>query len=81
VSKVVLDSSVIIALSTLGFLHKLKHIFEEVLIARAVYQEICVKGRGLTSERELLKSLKEGLMTIKEVKNRLLVNALLDPSP
>lgn len=78
-SKVALNSSVIIALSTLGFLDKLKQIFKEVLIARAVYEENCVKGRGLTGERELLKSLKEGLMTIKDVKNRLLVNALLDP--
>ena len=53
-SKVVLNSSVIIALSTLGYLNKLKHVFKEVLTPRAVYEEICVRGRGLIGDRELL---------------------------
>jgi hypothetical protein len=79
VSKVVLNSSVIIALSTLGYLNKLKHIFKEVLTARAVYEEICIKGRGLIGERELLEAVKNNLIIVKDVKNRLLVNALLDP--
>lgn len=78
-SKAVLNSSVIIALSTLGYLDKLKNIFTEVLTPRAVHDEICVKGRGLIGERELLKAVKAGLITVKDVKNRLLVNALLDP--
>ena len=78
-SKAVLNSSVIIALSTLGYLDKLKHIFTEVLTPRAVYDEICVRGRGLIGERELLEAVKDGLITVKDVKNRLLVNALLDP--
>ena len=78
-SKVVLNSSVILALSTLGYLDKLKHIFKEVLVTRAVYEEICVRGRGLIGERELLEAVKDGLITVKDVKNRLLVNALLDP--
>jgi len=79
VSKAVLNSSVIIALSTLGYLNKLKHIFAEVLITRAVQEEICVRGRGLIGEPELLKAVKDGLIIVKEVKNRLLFNALLDP--
>lgn len=78
-SKAVLNSSVIIALSTLGYLDKLKHIFTEVIITRAVYEEICVKGRGLIGERELQESIKNGLITVKDIKNRQLVNALLDP--
>lgn len=78
-SKAVLNSSVIIALSTLGYLNKLKHIFKEILIARAVYEEICIKGRGLIGERELLEAVKNNLIIVKDVKNRLLVNALLDP--
>jgi len=45
-SKAVLNSSVIIALSSIGYLNKLKHVFEEILIAKAVYEEICGKGRG-----------------------------------
>ena len=39
-SKVVLNSSVIIALSTLGYLDKLKQLFKEILITKAVYEEI-----------------------------------------
>ena len=57
-SKVVLNSSVIIALSTLGYLNKLKQIFTEILIAKAVYEEICIRGRGLIGERELLEAVK-----------------------
>jgi len=79
VSKAVLNSSVIIALSTLGYLDKLKHVFTEILIPRAVHDEVCVRGRGLMGERDLLKAVKEGVITVKDVKNRLLVNALLDP--
>ena len=78
-SKAVLDSSVVIALSTLGYIHKLKNVFTEVLVPRAVYDEICVRGRGLIGERDLLEAVKEGVITVKDVKNRLLVNALLDP--
>lgn len=78
-SKAVLNSSVIIALSVLGYLNKLKRIFREVLTPKAVYEEICVKGRGLIGERELLEAVKDGLITVKDVKNRLLVDALLDP--
>lgn len=78
-SKVVLNSSVIIALSTLGHLNKLKQIFKEILIAKAVYEEICIKGRGLIGERELLEAVKNNIIIVKDVKNRLLVNALLDP--
>jgi len=79
VSKAILNSSVIIALSTLGYLDKLKRIFREILTTRAVYEEICVRGRGLIGERELLEAIKVGLITVKDAKNHLLVNALLDP--
>ena len=78
-SKAVLNSSVIIAPSTLEHLHKLRHIFSEILTPTAVYEEICVKGRGLTGAHELTEATKNGLIAVKEVKNRLLVNALLEP--
>jgi hypothetical protein len=41
-TKVVLNSSVLIALSATGHLDKLGNVFEEPLVARAVYEEICV---------------------------------------
>ena len=47
-SRAVLNSSVIIALSTLGYLDKIKQVFKHVLIAKSVHEEVCIKGRGLT---------------------------------
>jgi len=78
-SKAVLDSSVVIALSALGYFGELKDVFSEVLVSRAVYEEVCVKGRGLMGERELLEAANAGMVMVKGVQNRLLVNALLDP--
>jgi predicted nucleic acid-binding protein len=78
-SKAVLNSSVIIALSNLGYLGKLPVIFERILVAKAVYEEISIAGQGLIGEHELQESVKANLIEVKEVKNRLLVNALLDP--
>ena len=78
-SKAVLNSSVIIALSTLGYLNKLKSLFNQILIAKAVYEEICSAGQGLIGERELREAVTSNLIEVKEIKNRLLVNALIDP--
>ncbi len=78
-SKAVLNSSVIISLSTLGYLNKLKPLYKEILISKAVYQEISVAGQGLVGERELEEAVKTHLIEVKEVKNQLLVTALLDP--
>lgn len=78
-SKVVLDSSVIIALSQLRYLNLLNQIFDEVLIPRAVYEEICIKGRGLTGDSEIRESVKNDLIKVKNIRNKILVNALLDP--
>ena len=78
-SKAVLNSSVIIALSNLGYLNKLQVIFKRILVAKAVYEEICIAGQGLKGERELQEAVKANLIEVMEVRNRLLVNALLDP--
>ena len=78
--KVVLDSSVIIALGHLGYIGNLKGVFDEVMIPQAVYEEICVKGRGLTGDRELREAMQKGLIGVKEIEDRVMVNALLDLS-
>ena len=78
-SKAVLNSSVIIALSTLGYLNKLRPLFKEILISKAVFDEICSAGQGLIGERELQEAVKTNLIGVRVVKNRLLVNAILDP--
>jgi predicted nucleic acid-binding protein len=77
-TKAALDSSVIIALSTLGCLNKLKPLFKEIIIAKAVYEEICSAGQGLIGDSELQEAIKNHLIKVKEVKNQLLVTALLD---
>lgn len=78
-SKAVLDSSVIIALSVLSHLNKLKHLFKETSVPRAVYEEVCVRGHGLIGDAELSDAVKKGVMKVKDVKDCTLVNALIDP--
>lgn len=78
-SKAVLDSSVIIALSVLSHLNKMKHLFKETLVPRAVYEEVCIRGRGLIGDAELSEAVKKGEMKVKDVEERTLVNALIDP--
>ena len=52
-AKVVLNSSVIIALSRLKMLMNLKRIFDELIVPRAVYEEVCIRGSGLVGDKEL----------------------------
>jgi len=78
-SKAVLDSSAIIAFSQLRYWKYLNQILDEILVPRAVYEEICVKGRGLPGDAELRRLLNEGLVTVRKIRNRVLVDALLDP--
>ena len=60
-SRAILNSSAIIALSALGYIGKLKQVFTDVLIARSIYEEICVRGHGLMGEHELQEAVKDGL--------------------
>jgi len=78
-SRAVLDSSAIIALSVLSHLNKLKHLFKETLVSRAVYEEVCVRGRRLIGDIELSEAVKKGVIEIKDVEDRTVVNALVDP--
>ena len=78
-SRAVLDSSAIIALSVLSHLNKVKHLFKETLVSRAVYEEVCIRGHGLIGEAELSEAVKKGLIEIRDVEDRTVVNALVDP--
>lgn len=78
-SRAVLDSSAIIALSVLSHLNKVKHLFKETLVSRAVYEEVCVRGRRLIGDIELSEAVKKGLIEIRDVEDRTVVNALVDP--
>ena len=68
-SRTVLNSSVIIALSSLGYLNKLKSLSEKILIAKAVYEEVCSTGQGLVGERELEEAVRTHLIEVKDRKS------------
>ncbi len=73
-----INSSVIIALSSLGYLDKLPLVIDEIFVAKAVYEEICLAGQGLVGEQELAGTIENHQFAVKEAKSRLLVLALLD---
>jgi predicted nucleic acid-binding protein len=78
-NKAVVNSSVIIALTNTGNLNKLKHVFKETFVARAVFNEIVVAGKGLAGSAELEEATRKGWVKVKTVKDAVLVSALLDP--
>ena len=73
-----MNSSVIIALSFLSHLSKLSFLFDQILVANAVYDELCVAGRGLIGDAELSEAVKKGVIEVKDIEDRTLVNALTD---
>ena len=50
---VVADSGPLIHLSQVGLLHLIPALFDEVLVPRAVYQEVVIDGAGLPGSLEL----------------------------
>lgn len=78
-NRVVVNSSMIIALSHLNYLPFLSRLFDEVLIPQAVYEEICDKGQGLVGAQELRAAVNQEDIQIRQVHNRFLVQAMVDP--
>ncbi len=58
---------------------KLKSIFNEITVAKAVYEEICSAGQGLVGSFELEEAVKNRIIVVKNATSKLLVTALLDP--
>ncbi len=58
---------------------KLKAIFNEIIVAKAVYEEICSAGQGLIGSFELEEAVKNRIIVVKDATSKLLVTALLDP--
>ena len=75
-AKVVLNSSVIIALSRLKMLMNLKRIFDELIVPRAVYEEVCIRGSGLVGDKELREAVESGVIVVQDVKNKEFVEEL-----
>ncbi len=76
---VVLDSSAVIALSSVGLLEKVARLFDRVVVPRAVYEEAVVRGAGRPGSRELRGLVESGRVELLAPKDRWLVEALHDP--
>ena len=70
---VVSNSSPLIALAKIGKLHILKELFGEIIIPKAVWNEIVVKGKGKPGAEEVETS---EWIKVREVKDRLSVEIL-----
>ena len=76
---VVADSSVLIALSTLGELELLKDLFGEVFIPKAVWREVVEEGMGQIGAEEVRAARK--WLKVKETKQeslKMVLNTFLD---
>ena len=74
----VINSSVVIALSHLHQLRNLNKI-HQVIVSTAVYLEITENGAGLTGDADLRDAVKVCEITLKTPSDGLLVLALIDP--
>ena len=70
---VVSNSSPLIALAKIGKLHILKELFGEIIIPKAVWNEVVVKGKGKPGAEEVEKA---EWIKVREVKDRLSVEVL-----
>jgi len=70
---VVSNSSPLIALAKIGKLHILKEVLGEIVIPKAVWYEVVVRGRGKPGAEEVEKA---DWIKVKEVKDRLSVEVL-----
>lgn len=74
--KAVFNSSPIINLSKIDCLHLLFQLFDKIIIPNAVYDEIVEAGKDKKGTKKIIKVIKEGFITIRNVSNLSLVMAL-----
>jgi len=74
----VVNSSVIIALAEIGLMGIMASLTAEVIIPRAVYEEVVVKGRGRPGSRELEELVHQGKVKLLASRDQALVKALHD---
>jgi predicted nucleic acid-binding protein len=76
-SKIISNSSPIIALSVLGRLHLLWELFDVVYISRAVYDEIVLPDRDKSfGKAEIIQAVQEKKIIVYKVRDQSLVNQL-----
>jgi predicted nucleic acid-binding protein len=74
----VADSSVIIALSEINMVHTITMLNVELIVPRAVYEEVAVRGHGRPGSRELEALAGHSRVRILTPRNRALVEELRD---
>ena len=63
-------------MSKLGYLREMLHVFNEVVVPAAVYEEVCIRGQGLPGDRSLREAIEEGVVSVKRVRSRSVVEEL-----
>ena len=71
---VICNSTVLIALSRIGYLWLLEKLFGHLVIPRAVYDDVVVKGSGRPGARDVAES---GWINVREVKDVSIVEGLV----
>ena len=74
---VICNSSPIIGLASLGLLHLLWELFDQVIVTEAVYAEVTKQGRNRIGKDELGLSIKEGYIKIYAIKDELFINRFI----
>ncbi len=75
----VINSSVVIALAEIGLTDIMILLTVEVIVPRAVYEEVVARGRGRPGSRELEELVQQGKVKLLSPRDRVLVEALHDP--
>jgi len=70
---VVSNSSVLINLAIIGRLELLKMKFEEIMVPKAVWQEVVIEGKGEPGAKEVSES---AWIKVKDINDKLLVTSL-----
>ncbi len=73
--KVISNSSPLIALSKISQLKLLKNLFRKIIIPKAVYEEVVVKGENKAGVNEIKRAVDDWIQ-IKEIKDRKEANVL-----
>ncbi|GMT49229.1 MAG: nucleic acid-binding protein [bacterium] len=74
--RVVADSSCLIGLAQIKQFDLLKHLFSQVHIPDAVYEEVVVKGEGEVGSEEAESAVKDGWIIKRTVKDEIAISAL-----
>ena len=74
---VISNSSPIIGLASLGLVHLLWELFDQVIVTEAVYTEVVRQGRNRLRKEELDTAVKRGHIKLYKVKDELLITRFI----